>query len=135
MNNRKVVNPELSFKGSYQVPIANLDEQEFIFRPRRRIISWKYGKPKLRYVCFSRDGSGNHRRKQLEDAIRRDGEANRGYIKDDIALAQGILNWALAQAAALERAGPTGALMPATCRGDSSVLPTRASGTPRRPAG
>ena len=53
----------------------------------------------------------HHQREQLEEAIRGDGEANRGYIKDDIAIAQGILNWALEQAAALERAGPTGALM------------------------
>jgi hypothetical protein len=53
----------------------------------------------------------HHQREQLEEAIRRDGEANRGYIKDDVAIAQGILNWALAQAAALERAGPTGALV------------------------
>src|SRR5580693_1019237 len=44
----------------------------------------------------------HHQREQLEEAIRRDGEANRGYIKDDIAIAQGILNWALEQAAALE---------------------------------
>jgi hypothetical protein len=48
-----------------------------------------------------------HQREQLEAALQRDGEANRGYIKDDIAVAQGILDWALGQAAVLERAGPT----------------------------
>jgi hypothetical protein len=51
-----------------------------------------------------------HQREQLEAALRRDGEANRGYIKDDIALAQGVLDWALQQVAVLERAGPTGPL-------------------------
>lgn len=49
-------------------------------------------------------------REQLEAALQRDGEANRGYIKDDIAIAQGTLDWALDQATALERAGPTGPL-------------------------
>ena len=53
----------------------------------------------------------HHQREQLEEAIRRDCEANRGYIKDDITIAQGIFDWALAQTASLERAGPTGALM------------------------
>jgi hypothetical protein len=51
-----------------------------------------------------------HQREQLEAALRRDGEANRGYIKDDIARAQIILDWALGEAAALERAGSTGPL-------------------------
>ena len=49
-------------------------------------------------------------REQLEAALRRDGEANRGYIKDDIAGAQAILDWALGQASSLERAGSTGPL-------------------------
>jgi len=49
-------------------------------------------------------------RVQLEAALHRDGEANRGYIKGDIAVAQGILDWARDQAAALEHAGPTGPL-------------------------
>lgn len=52
-----------------------------------------------------------HQREQLVEAIRRDGEANRGYIKDDIAIARGVLDWALSQAAALERAGATGPLI------------------------
>jgi hypothetical protein len=52
-----------------------------------------------------------HQREQLVEAIRRDGEANRGYIKDDIAVARGVLDWALGQAAALERAGATGPLI------------------------
>ena len=51
-----------------------------------------------------------HQREQLNTALRRDGEANRGYINDDIAVAQGVLDWALGQAAALERGGPTGPL-------------------------
>jgi hypothetical protein len=49
-------------------------------------------------------------REQLEAALRRDGGANRGYIKRDIAIAQGALDWALDQATAAERAGPTGPL-------------------------
>jgi hypothetical protein len=52
-----------------------------------------------------------HQREPLVEAIRRDGEANRGYIKDDIAVARGVLDWALGQAAALERAGATGPLI------------------------
>lgn len=51
-----------------------------------------------------------HQREQLAAALKRDGEANRGYIQDDIANAQGALDWALGQAAALERVGPTGRL-------------------------
>src|SRR5215469_461851 len=51
-----------------------------------------------------------HQREQLEAALRRDGGANREYIKDDIAKAQGVLDWALEQASALERAGTTGPL-------------------------
>jgi hypothetical protein len=54
-----------------------------------------------------------HQREQLEVALQRDGLANRGYIKDDIASAQVIFEWAIGQAAALERAGSTG---PATLR-------------------
>lgn len=49
-------------------------------------------------------------REKLEAALRRDGEANRAYIKDDVANAQAVLDWALGQASALERAGPTGPL-------------------------
>jgi hypothetical protein len=52
----------------------------------------------------------HHQREQLAAALKRDGEANRGYIKDDIANAQSVLDWALGQAAALERVGPTGPL-------------------------
>ncbi|HEY6924159.1 MAG TPA: hypothetical protein VI653_11875 [Steroidobacteraceae bacterium] len=51
-----------------------------------------------------------YQREQLVAALKRDGEANRGYIKDDMATAQGVLDWALGQAAALERVGPTGRL-------------------------
>lgn len=51
-----------------------------------------------------------HQREQLIEAIQRDGAANRGYIKDDMGIAQGIFDWALGQAAAIERAGSTGPL-------------------------
>ena len=51
-----------------------------------------------------------HQREQLEAALQGDGRANQEYIKDDIAKAQGILDWALEQASALERVGPTGPL-------------------------
>ncbi len=76
-----------------------------------------------------------HQREQLEAALQRDGQANRGYIKDDIASAQIILDWALGQAAALERVGATGPLilhrMPPASIGspDAGVWPSaRASG-------
>ena len=52
-----------------------------------------------------------HQREQLDAALQKDGETNRGYIKDDIAVAQGVLDWALAQVAAVERAGPNGPLI------------------------
>ena len=49
-------------------------------------------------------------REQLEAGLRRDGEANRAYIEDDITIVQGVLDWALDQAVTLEGAGPTGPL-------------------------
>src|ERR1700758_4350146 len=49
-----------------------------------------------------------HQREELEAALQRDGRANREYIQSDIAKAQDVLNWALEQSAALERAGPSG---------------------------
>lgn len=52
-----------------------------------------------------------HQREHLELALRRDGEANRGYLRDDIATIQGILDWALQQVAAVERAGPSAPLL------------------------
>jgi hypothetical protein len=52
-----------------------------------------------------------HQREQLEAALRRDGEANRGYIRNDIVVTQGILDWALQQVEVLERAGPTGLII------------------------
>jgi hypothetical protein len=52
----------------------------------------------------------SHQREQLTVALRRDGEANRKYIKEDIAETQAVLDWALEQASALERAGPSGPL-------------------------
>ena len=51
-----------------------------------------------------------HQREQLTAVLLRDGEANRGYIRDDIARAQGVLDWALGEIATWERAGPTGPL-------------------------
>jgi hypothetical protein len=51
-----------------------------------------------------------HQRHELQEDLKKDGEANRGYIKDNIAAAQGILDWALGQAAAVEHTGPTGKL-------------------------
>jgi hypothetical protein len=43
----------------------------------------------------------------LEEALRKSGEANDGYIKDNLAMVQGVMVWANGQAAALEHAGPT----------------------------
>jgi hypothetical protein len=54
-----------------------------------------------------------HRRHQLhnlEEALEKSSEANKEYIKDNIALVQGVMDWATGEAAALERAGPTGSL-------------------------
>lgn len=48
-----------------------------------------------------------HQREQLAATLHRDGESNRRYVKDDIAVAQGVLDWALEQTSALERAAPT----------------------------
>ena len=77
-----------------------------------------------------------HQRHQLEEALQKDGEANRDYIKDNIAIAQGIVDWARGQAAAVEQAGPTGPLtlrrMPAESlyAPDTGVwLAAKASGT------
>jgi hypothetical protein len=76
-----------------------------------------------------------HQLEQLEAAIQKDGRANRAYVESDIANAQIVLDWALDQAAAVERAGPTGSLtlrrMPAAEIGapDAGVWPSaRASG-------
>jgi hypothetical protein len=51
-----------------------------------------------------------HQRHQLQEALQQDGEANREYIKDNIAIAQGIVDWAMEQAVTAEHAGPTGPL-------------------------
>ena len=51
-----------------------------------------------------------HQRHELEGALRRNGEGNRQYIKDDLVVAQGMLDWALEQTAIVERAGATGSL-------------------------
>ena len=45
-----------------------------------------------------------HQRHQLAEALRRNGEGNRQFIKDDLAVAQGMLDWALEQTAIVERA-------------------------------
>ena len=49
-----------------------------------------------------------HQREALTQALRRDGRVNQGYLKQDIAEAQAIVDWAVTQASTLERAGPTG---------------------------
>jgi hypothetical protein len=51
-----------------------------------------------------------HQRHQLQEALQRDGVANREYLKDNIAMTQTIMDWALQQAATVEHAGPTGPL-------------------------
>jgi hypothetical protein len=51
-----------------------------------------------------------HQRHQLQEALQRDGEANREYIKDNIAMTQSIVDWSLEQAATVEHTGPTGPL-------------------------
>ena len=76
-----------------------------------------------------------HQCEQLEAELQRDGQANRAYIKDDIGNAQIILQWALGEAAALDRAARTRPLilhsMPPAVIGspDAGVWPSaRASG-------
>jgi hypothetical protein len=51
-----------------------------------------------------------HQLHDLEEALRKSGEANREYINDNIAMVQSVMDWATGQAAALEHAGPTGSL-------------------------
>lgn len=51
-----------------------------------------------------------HQRHEVEEALRRTGEGNRQFIKDDLVVAQGMLDWALEQIAIFERAGPAGRL-------------------------
>lgn len=48
-----------------------------------------------------------HQRAQLEAALKKDGESNRGYVREDIVVSQAVLDWALGEAASLEHAGPT----------------------------
>jgi hypothetical protein len=50
----------------------------------------------------------HHQRYELGEALRRNGEGNRQYIKDDLVVAQGTLDWALEQIAIVEGAGATG---------------------------
>jgi hypothetical protein len=76
-----------------------------------------------------------NQRHELEAALNRDGEANRAYVKEDIASAQAILEWALTETGAVESAGPAGPLilhrMPSGHIGDpdAGVWPSaRASG-------
>jgi|SRR5579871_3443772 len=52
----------------------------------------------------------HEQREALSAAIQRDSERNRAYIKTDIAEAQAIYKWAMAQASTLERGGPSGPL-------------------------
>lgn len=52
-----------------------------------------------------------HQRNQLEEELRRDGEANEKYIQDDIAVTQSTMDWASGQAAAIGHAGPVSPLI------------------------
>ncbi len=52
----------------------------------------------------------HHQRHELGEALLRNGEGNRQYIKDDLAVAQDMLDWALEQTAIVERAAATGNL-------------------------
>ena len=52
----------------------------------------------------------SHQRHELQEALRRNGEGNRQYIKEDLAVAQGMLDWALEQTKAVERADTTGVI-------------------------
>ena len=125
-----------------EIPTAMLD----VHAPHETIHTWKnflihiaaIVVGLLIAVCLEQTVEFFHhrdQREQLEAALRRDGEANREYIKDDVARAQRILDWAMGQSAALERAGATGALivhqMPPGFIGspDAGVWPSaRASG-------
>jgi hypothetical protein len=51
-----------------------------------------------------------HQLHSLQEALQKSGEANADYMKDNIAMVQSVMDWAMGQAAALEHAGPTGAL-------------------------
>ena len=51
-----------------------------------------------------------HQLHPLQEALQKSGEANADYMKDNIAMVQSVMDWAMGQAAALEHAGPTGAL-------------------------
>jgi hypothetical protein len=51
-----------------------------------------------------------HQLHKLEDALRASSKANVDYINDNLTMVQGVMDWATGQAAALEHAGPTGAL-------------------------
>jgi hypothetical protein len=51
-----------------------------------------------------------HQRHELDEALQRNGEANRKYIEDDIAVSQSIMDWALEQATVVEKTSPTGTL-------------------------
>jgi hypothetical protein len=53
----------------------------------------------------------HHQRHQLEEELRSDGTSNVQIIKDDLIHAQKVMDWAMAQAAAIERAGLTGPLL------------------------
>ena len=52
-----------------------------------------------------------HQRQELEEALKRDSEENAGYIKNDIAVVQAVMDWAVQDAATIEKAGPTGPLV------------------------
>jgi hypothetical protein len=48
-----------------------------------------------------------HQREQLIEEIHKDCKVNQQYIEDDITAAEYVMDWARAQASAIERAGPT----------------------------
>jgi hypothetical protein len=75
-------------------------------------------------------------RHELEAAIKRDCEANRGYISADIRSTEAVLDWSVKQTAVLEQAKPAGPLtihrLPQASFGspDAGVWPSaKASGT------
>ena len=51
-----------------------------------------------------------HQLHKLEESLQKSSEANREYMKDNIAMAQSVMDWTMGQAAALEHAGSTGPL-------------------------
>ena len=53
----------------------------------------------------------SRQRHELEEALKRDSDENAGYIKNDIAVIQSVMDWSTQEAAAIEKAGPTAPLV------------------------